>query len=277
MTRLEFRQIEQKPGMYSCRTSGSTGTAVVVQKYYQQFINLLNHQELLDRWHGWDLRAKTLKVFPACAEVNSENNLTCSNEYISGEWEQLMSFPSLFPVDLLKFKKVISYGEAWTGIGIDVYSSEEFGFIAIQCPYNKEVLHIMDNLKIVFTDEGMKISDLTHPYLRDYEIGDYAEERKCDCSLNLPAMSHVQGRLRGRIRLPDGTMKYPILGLYQYMGIERFQVFQESLTKLRLHYTGQLPYEAISTLRKSLGYNFEVKVVKGDFKEGKREDFICEM
>ena len=191
MNRLEFRQINQKPGLYFGRTSGSTGTSVIVQKYPQQFINLLNHQELLTRWYGWNPGAKTLKIFPACKGINVENNLTCSNKYIPGDWEQLMSFPSLFPIDLSQFKKIISYGEAWTRMGIDVYSSEEFGFIAIQCPYNKEVLHIMDNLQITFTNEGMRISDLTHPYLKDYEMGDYAEERKCNCSLGLPAMSHV--------------------------------------------------------------------------------------
>jgi phenylacetate-coenzyme A ligase PaaK-like adenylate-forming protein len=205
-------------------------------------------------------------------------NITLSCKYLPGEYHTLISFPHLFPIQYLDtFKKIVSYGEPWTGVGIDLYSSEEFGIISIQCPNNKEVLHIMDNLEIVFTPEGMRITDLSHPYLKDYEIGDYAEPRICNCSIKLPAMSHVKGRIRNMIKMPDGTVKWPMFGLLTFPEIKRFQVFQESLYKLRVHIDGIITDEALASMRKWLNYDFEIEIVQGNFKEGKHEEFICEI
>jgi len=277
MDRLTFRQIHQEPGLYECRTSGSTGTAVVVQKYEAQRRNFLRHVALLHNWHELDPKAITLQLRPGYDYPELHGNTVVSSKPVNGNFKQLMSYPSLFPEDLSKFDKIISYGEAWTGVGIDLYSSEEFGYIAIQCPFNKEHMHVMSNLRIRFSDKGMLITDLTHPYLKDYEIGDYAEPVECGCRIPLPAITHVKGRIRNMIRMPDGTTNWPCVGLYNYMEIKRFQVFQETLTKLRVHIDGIMPPEALDNMRKSLGYDFDIEVVHGDFKPGKFEEFISEL
>jgi hypothetical protein len=263
MDRLEFRKITQKPGLYGHRTSGSTGVAVEVQKYKAQQDNVRRHTELFNSWHDWDPKAPTLKLSPLHA-------------YKPGVYTQLISYPQLFPKDLTQFERILSYGETWTGIGIDVYSSEEFGYIAIQCPYNNSHLHVMDNLRVVFTPAGLRITDNDHPYLKDYEIGDYAEQTVCK-HISLPAMSHVKGRVRNMIKMPDGSCKWPMLGLYKFFEIQRYQVFQESLTKLRVHIIGRISEEALRSMRKSLGYDFDIEVVQGNFKVGKYEEFICEV
>lgn len=177
MTREEFRKIDQKPGLFECKTSGSTGVSVCVQKYARNDENNKRHKRLFDIWHDWDTKAKTLKLGPAFTKPTCVNDqFFLYNQYVPGPYTQLISFPSLMPngVELTKFKRVMSYGESWRGIGIDQYSSEEFGCIAIQCPVDPNHMHIMANLEIVFTDDGMRITDHDHPYLKDYEIGDYA-------------------------------------------------------------------------------------------------------
>lgn len=79
------------------------------------------------------------------------------------------------------------------------------------------------------------------------------------------------------IKLPDGTSHWPITGLYGFPQIERFQVFQTSLTKLRVHINGVFPDAAYEAMRRALGYDFEIEVVQGNFKPGKFEEFICEV
>jgi hypothetical protein len=263
MDRLEFRKIKQIPGICMHRTSGSTGIAVEVQKYKAQQNNVNRHTELVNLWHNWDPKASTLKLNPL-------------HGYKSGVYKQLISYPQMFPKDLTQFERIISYGETWIGIGIDLYSSEEFGYIAIQCPYDSGHLHIMDNLEIVFTKQGLRITDNDHPYLKDYEIGDYAESIVCK-HIALPAMTHVKGRIRNMVKMPDGSSKWPMLGLYKFFEIQRYQVFQESLTKLRLHIIGNASKEVLCSMRKSLGYDFDIEIVQGNFKAGKFEEFICEV
>lgn len=277
MDRLEFRRIRQAQGLFSCRTSGSTGIGVLVQKYREQQDNLVRHTRLFNTWHDFEPNASILKLSPPYKEPKQKKNILYSNKYIQGDYRYLVSYPQMFPTDLFQFEKIVSYGTAWTGIGIDLYSSEEFGYIAVQCPHNPYALHIMDNLEITFTDNGMRITDLSHPCLKDYEIGDWAEPIVCNCGIKLPAMSHVKGRVRNMIKMPDGSSHWPIYGLYKYEELERFQVFQESLTKLRVHIIGTMPEEALKTMRSTLGYDFEIEVIQGNFKPGKYEEFICEI
>jgi hypothetical protein len=280
MDRIEFNKIRQQKGIYSCRTSGSTGIPVLVQKYHDQLNNYRKHAMLFHKWHDWDIKGETLRLGPAYTDEPRRRPgsvITHSRVYIPGNYKYLISYPELFPYDLFQFEKIASYGGAWTGIGIDMYSSEEFGYIAIQCPHNPSAMHIMDNLEIKFTDDGMRITDVSHPYLKDYEIGDWAEPIECNCGIKLRAMSHVKGRIRNMLKFPSGKTIWPVFGLFFHTEVERFQIFQESIDTLRVHYTGTFPEEAKETIRKSLGYDFEIKTVYADFKPGKYEEFICEI
>lgn len=216
-----------------------------------------------------------LKLSPLYDSVIVKPNLVMAPHYVPGDYTCLMSFPSCFPDDLSQFDKVISYGERWTGVGIDLYSSEEFGTIAIQCPHNRNVLHILPNIRIKFTKEGMHITDLDHPYLKDYEIGDYAEPAVCYCGSRMPAMTHVHGRIRNMMKMPDGTKKWPKFGLLTDHNVKRFQFVQQSLTDIDVHVDGVLTEEAIAKIQTSLGYPFNLRVIQGEFRLGKHEEFIC--
>ena len=268
MDRLTYRNIIQEKGLFETKTSGSTGVSVVTQKYKIQLDNITRHNFILMNWYDIKPTDKILKINPyTLPTINYEE-----------DYDVLISWPEFFPKDLSRFSTVISYGSPWTGIGYDLYSSEEFGTIALQCPYNKENMHIMENLHIDFDDSlGLIITDMSHPYLKEYEIGDMAYKTECNCPIELPSMSHVKGRIRNLIKMPDGTSKWPILGLLDQHSIERFQVFQESIDTLRLHYKGKVDDSHIEIIRSSLGYKFNIKLIEGNFKEGKHEEFICEI
>lgn len=274
MNRLEYRQIDQRPGLFETRTSGSTGTVVVTQKYQPQIDNLMRADRAMQRMHNLT-PGPVLKLSPIYTTPEVDGPLTKSNVYVPGDYTTLISFPSLFPDDLSQFKHVISYGERWTGVGIDMYSSEEFGTIAIQCPHNKDVMHIVPNLRIQFTPDGMRITDLDHPYLKDYEIGDYAEPRTCGCPIRWPAMSHVQGRIRNRMKYPDGHAMYPLLGFMYNMDVKRFQVIQKSLYDLDVHIDGVLTEDGKQKIIDAVGFPVNINVIQGNFRPGKHEEFIC--
>ena len=276
MNRLQFREIKQPKGMWETYTSGSTGTAVTVQKYQEQRYNALRCEKLFRSWYKWDDNAKTLQITPRVSSLTINGNVTSNTAYIEGPFTQLTGLPSLFPKDLSKFTTVISYGEAWKGVGIDCYSSEEFGAIAIQCPHDPTHLHVMDHLRIRFDRNlGMVITDTTHPFLKDYEIGDVAYPVVCNCGINLAAITHVQGRVRNQIKLPNGTCHWPKLGLLQNHEVKRIQVVQTSLTDLTVYYTGVFSKATEETMLNSLGYNFNVTAIEGGFSRGKHEEFVC--
>ena len=276
MHRLQFREIKQPKGMWETHTSGSTGTAVTVQKYMAQHTTALHCDALFRCWHKWDNNAKTLRITPRVSGTVIRGNLTSSDKYIEGDFKQLTGLPSLFPEDTSQFEAIVAYGETWQGVGIDCYSSEEFGVIAVQCPHDSTHLHVMDHLYIRFDRNlGMVITDTTHPFLKDYEIGDVAYPVVCNCGINLAAITHVQGRVRNQIKLPNGTCPWPKLGLLQNHKVKRIQVVQTSLTDLTVYYTGVFSKATEETMLNSLGYNFNVTAIEGGFSRGKHEEFVC--
>lgn len=111
----------------------------------------------------------------------------------------------------------------------DRYSSEEVGWIALQCPKHDH-LHVMSGLtqlEIVDDDgapcavgqPGRVLVTSLHSYampLIRYELGDMAEwGDACDCGINLPVIRRLWGRTRHRLRLPSGELRpMPALGDY---------------------------------------------------------------
>lgn len=101
---------------------------------------------------------------------------------------------------------------------IDRYSSEEFGYIALQCPVHDH-LHVCSPSLIVevVDDEGnacdvgvpgrvlvTSLHNFAMPLIR-YDIGDIAElGEPCGTGINWPVLNQVNGRLRDSITLPNG-------------------------------------------------------------------------
>ncbi|HEX2063958.1 MAG TPA: hypothetical protein VHE80_06020 [Acidimicrobiales bacterium] len=136
---------------------------------------------------------------------------------------------------LPRLRQVLSYGEGvspnvreacrevWGAPLIDLYSSQEIGYMALQCP-ESEQYHVQSEVVLleVLDDQGrpcgpgqvgkVVVSPLHNyamPLLR-YEVGDYAEVGEPrPCGRTLPVLSRVMGRERNMMRLPNGETVWP--------------------------------------------------------------------
>jgi phenylacetate-CoA ligase len=185
----------------------------------------------------------------------------------------------------------------------DMYSSQELGNIALQCP-ESDVYHVMaENLIVeVLKDDGsacqdgevgrVVVTDLRNfatPLFR-YEIGDYAEVgASCSCGRGLPTLRRVLGRERNLILMPDGNRHWPLVGFQRFRSIApivQYQFVQESRTsiKMRLVVERALSAEEEDALRalvqRMLEYPFDLRIIYFDERipagaGGKFEEFIC--
>lgn len=140
----------------------------------------------------------------------------------------------------------------------DTYTSEEFGYIAIQCPAGG-LYHTMDEMLIVevVDEEGtpcppgavgrVLVTDLRNhatPLFR-YDIGDYAEAAPpCACGRGLGTLGRIMGRERNLIHNPDGTRHWPLTGYKRYRDIApilQYQIVQHSLERLEMRLVTQRP------------------------------------
>ena len=164
---------------------------------------------------------------------------------------------------------------------VDLYSAQEVGLIALQCPLSG-LYHIQSESLIVevLDDAGKQcepgevgrvvITDLHNfatPLIR-YEIRDYAEVGPvCPCGRGLPTLSRIMGRRRNMVTLPDGSKHWPLVGAYRYReiaDIRQYQAIQHSLHNIEIRLVvSPLTREqetAISALvQQALGYPFRLR------------------
>ncbi|VVC74771.1 Phenylacetate-coenzyme A ligase [Aquicella siphonis] len=123
------------------------------------------------------------------------------------------------------YRRMIEH--AWPGVKItDIYSTEEIGNIAQQCPeagnYHVNTEHVICEIvdeqhrpcqsgqpgKVLLT----ALLNYATPLIR-YEVGDYAEfGEACPCGRGMPVLKKILGRKRNRLILPDGESRFPYLG-----------------------------------------------------------------
>lgn len=139
-----------------------------------------------------------------------------------------VEFPFLSQVitfsDLLRPEARAVCREAWGVPVVDIYSSAEVGYIALQCP-ESENYHIQaESVYVEILNEagqtcapgevGQVIVTPLHnfamPLLR-YASGDLAEVGKCACGRGLPVLRRIIGRTRSALALPNGEHVFPEL------------------------------------------------------------------
>jgi phenylacetate-CoA ligase len=149
--------------------------------------------------------------------------------------------------------------EVWQQPVSDVYSSEEFGNIALQCPEHADRYHVQaENLLVEIVDEHdvpcapgeigrvlvSTLHNFTMPLLR-YEIGDYAEAgASCACGRGLPVIRRIAGRQRNMLRLPDGRSHWPSFsykGLKPIADFRQIQIIQHQLQDIEVRLAGIAP------------------------------------
>jgi phenylacetate-CoA ligase len=195
--------------------------------------------------------------------------------------------------------------EAW-GVGlVDMYTAQEVGYIALQCPDNEDVYHIQaENLHVEVVDAknqpcktgevGRVLLTTLHNYampLIRYEIGDYAEVGGlCACGRTLPVLSRIMGRRRNMLVLPNGERNWPGTGLAtgrEELPFSQFQLVQKSLDRIEARLVAEREFTPeerkrfTATLQKVLRYPFNIDIIYLEniprSSGGKFEDFISEV
>lgn len=185
---------------------------------------------------------------------------------------------------------------------VDMYSSQEVGLIALQCPVSG-LYHVQSESLIVevLDDEGRQcqpgqigrvvITDLHNfatPLIR-YEIRDYAEVGPiCPCGRGLPTLSRIMGRRRNMVSFPNGSKHWPLIGAYRFRevaDIKQYQAIQHSLNEVEIRLVVDAPLTTVheakltTLIHNALGHTFPLRF--SYFKEelpktkgGKFEEFI---
>lgn len=194
--------------------------------------------------------------------------------------------------------------QAWNVLLVDMYTAQEVGYIALQCP-SYEHYHVQsENVLVEILREdgepcapgevGKVIVTTLHnfamPFIR-YDIGDYAEVGEaCPCGRGLPVLKRIFGRVRNMLTLPNGEKRWPLVGCRGYGEpwlIRQFQFTQRSLEAIEVRVVTGRPLTAREEagLRQrildSLGYPFRLELLYCDAIErsagGKFEDFRSEI
>lgn len=191
--------------------------------------------------------------------------------------------------------------EVWGVKLIDVYSTIELGYLAIQCP-GHEHYHVQSEgvLLEVLDDNGrpckpgeigrVVVTDLHNyafPLIR-YEVGDYAEVGEpCDCGRGLPVLKRIKGRYRNILTTASGERRYPQLGiqdLHEIAPVRQFQAVQHTLTDIEIRLVLSHPLQAeereklTDKFRSMMGSSFQFDIREVESIErsasGKFEEFI---
>ncbi len=148
--------------------------------------------------------------------------------------------------------------EVWGVPVTDVYSSQEVGYIALQCPRHThyhvqgegiyvEVLDAQDRPCAPGEIGRVVISTLHNfaaPLIR-YALGDYAEVgAPCDCGRGLPVLTRILGRERNMLTLPDGRQMWPSFPTKYWdeiAPIRQLQLVQQDLQTLEARVVMDMP------------------------------------
>lgn len=302
LTRKDLQKIKVDKNLPFGRSSGSTGEPVYVQKNKNQLIWYIstNIREIL--WRKWDTSKKLAVIRAGIYEPSItgwiNNPYLFQNETgkiyshpLKGDlnsWikeikpDYLYTYPSIISmIDVSGIIDIKSTGER----GSTMYSCEEVGTIGIECPDNPDVYHVMENIVIeIDQDNNIIATDLTHPYIKRYLIGDKGEFGTCNCGRGLQTLKKdVIGRIRNMVTYPDGTKSWPTFGSIKIREVSdkitRIQGIQTGIGNITLKVQGDISEDIypdiIELTQDSLGYQFDIKIeMVNEFPEGKFEEFI---
>lgn len=194
--------------------------------------------------------------------------------------------------------------EVWGVRLVDMYSAQEAGFVALQCPDHEHYLVQSEcNLVEVLNDAGepsgagetgrvvvTPLHNFTQPLIR-YDLGDFARVgAPCASGRGLPVLERILGRARNMMKLPDGSRHWVALsncGLEKIAAIRQMRLIQKSYRdiELKLVVARPLTQAEVLDVRESVG-----RAVRRDFDlaidyvdeiprtaGGKYEDVICEI
>lgn len=192
--------------------------------------------------------------------------------------------------------------EAWNAPVVDMYSCQEAGYLALQCPEHPHYHVQAENVLLEVVDHHGRacapgevgrvlitsLNNFATPLIR-YEIGDYAEVGgPCSCGRGLPVLKRIMGRYRNLLTLPDGKRRWPRLGyesqLQEVAPIELMQMIQTSIEELQVRLVMERALDdsemrdLTAFIQGKLGYPFRLRFEYVDTirnaANGKVEQFI---
>jgi phenylacetate-coenzyme A ligase PaaK-like adenylate-forming protein len=219
-------------------------------------------------------------------------------------------------VRIARLREVRTFGEiltpetrklcrlAWGVPVVDAYSSDEAGYMALQCPEH-EHYHVQSEnaLLEVVDDQGnpcgpgetgkvtvTALHNFAMPLVR-YELADYAEVGEaCPCGRGLPVLKRIVGRVRNMLVAADGKRYWPTFGSAGLAGLApvlRQQLVQKTVgtIEVRLVTARPLVPEEEARLRGHILTKLPVPVeIRFSYHEalprgagGKFEDFVSEV
>lgn len=159
---------------------------------------------------------------------------------------ELRTLAELLPAETRRLAR-----EVWGLKIVDMYSTQEAGYLALQCPeyehYHVQseavLLEVLDPAgnpcppggvgRVVITP----LFNFAMPMIR-YEVGDLAEVGSpCPCGRGLPVLSRILGRTRDMLVYPDGRRGWPLLGDMFYTeipSIRQFQMVQHAVDDIEI-------------------------------------------
>jgi phenylacetate-CoA ligase len=197
---------------------------------------------------------------------------------------------------------------AWDVPVIDIYSTREIGYIALQCP-DHEHYHVQgEHVFAEVLDEAgepcrpgeigkllvTSLHNFAMPLIR-YDIGDYVElGPPCPCGRGLPVIRRILGRTQNMLVLPSGERRWPLLssgdierlmaiapGIRQYQFVQRERDAIELRVAVAEPLTGAEEEALASWIRQKFGHPFRVSFAYFDeiprTAAGKFEDFLSEV
>ncbi|HEX8770842.1 MAG TPA: AMP-binding protein [Acidimicrobiales bacterium] len=230
---------------------------------------------------GWAEAIDLVYDSGPCALFSVRQDVALQADWLVGHQpDYLLSYPSNLralaryfqakKMKLTTLRGVTSYGEAlapevrdecrsaWGTEIVDMYSSQEIGYIALQCP-ESESYHVQSEAVYVevLDDDGRRcqtgevgrvvvsaLHNFAMPLLR-YELGDYAEVGgPCPCGRGLPVLTRVLGRQRNMLLSPDGTKTWPTFPAQSWARIgpiRQLQLAQLSLDHIEARIVGPRP------------------------------------
>lgn len=307
ITREDLRKITMGKGHYETKTSGSTGEPITVSKTIEDLVWFIAANIRDIRWRKWDVTKNVAHIKTSMTEemvlngwgipknIEPLQGLTYANGYKPilelQEWLERVNphyincFPSIFKlIDTSKISNFID----WKGtgeVGGRLYSSEECGVIALECPDNPNAMHVMENQHVeVDADGGMIITTSTNHYIKRYKHGDHVELGICKCGRGLQTITKIHGRVRNMFKLSNGDVKWPLIGSLEFSkyGIKRFKAIQHTYNNLELQIVcdplGNREDELKTLITTWLAepVNIEITYVT-DFPNYKFEEFVCEI
>ncbi|MBT3627026.1 MAG: phenylacetate--CoA ligase family protein [Rhodospirillaceae bacterium] len=237
----------------------------------------------------------------------------------------LLSYPSILEalakhclhegIELPSIKRVHSMSEvlrpevrrvcrqAWDAPVYDNYSTEETGYIALQCPKSEQLLVQPEGVYAEFLDPAGRdvgageignmivtpLHNFAMPLIR-YEVGDYAEVGgKSACGRQYQVIERVLGRTRNMVRLPNGQTHYPdyqdILDgfdhVVQFQIVRRAEEELEMKLVVRRELVDDEEEKLTAWLRERFQYPFQISFTYHDeiprAPSGKFLDYISEV